>query len=81
MSINISDFITEFEIEFIDNIRRLGLKKKDVANKLEMTMPTLNSKIKNPQTLNLKDIENLKELNFNLKTILNESNENSESST
>jgi|TARA_R100001082_G_scaffold14456_1_gene7411 hypothetical protein len=81
MSINISDFITEFEIEFIDNIRRLGLKKKDVADKLEMTMPTLNSKIKNPQTLNLKDIENLKELNFNLKTILNESNENSESST
>ena len=81
MSINISDFITEFEIEFIDNIRRLGLKKKDVANKLEMTMPTLNSKIKNPQTLNLKDIENLKELNFNLKTILNESNKNSESST
>ncbi len=81
MSINISDFITEFEIEFIDNIRRLGLKKKDVADKLEMTMPTLNSKIKNPQTLNLKDIENLKELNFNLKTILNESNKNSESST
>ena len=81
MSINLSDFITEFEIEFIDNIRRLGLKKKDVADKLEMTMPTLNSKIKNPQTLNLKDIENLKELNFNLKTILNESNENSESST
>ena len=81
MSIYISDFITEFEIEFIDNIRRLGLKKKDVADKLEMTMPTLNSKIKNPQTLNLKDIENLKELNFNLKTILNESNKNSESST
>ena len=81
MSINISDFITEFEIEFIDNIRRLGLKKKDVADKLEMTMPTLNSKIKNPQTLNFKDIENLKELNFNLKTIINETNKNSESST
>ena len=72
MSINISDFISRFEIEFIDNVRRLSLKKKDVADKLEITMPTLNSKIKNPDTLTVKDLRNLKELEFNLKSILNE---------
>ncbi len=62
-------FISEFEIEFIDDLRRLGLKKKDVAEKLEMTMPTLNSKIQNPDTLTVKDLSNLKELEFNLVTI------------
>ena len=62
-------FISEFEIEFIDDLRRLGLKKKDVAEKLEMTMPTLNSKIQNPDTLTVKDLSNLKELEFNLETI------------
>lgn len=62
-------FINEFEIEFIDDLRRLGLKKKDVADKLEMTMPTLNSKIQNPDTLTVKDLSNLKELEFNLETI------------
>lgn len=62
-------FISEFEIEFIDDLRRLGLKKKDVAEKLEMTMPTLNSKIQNPDTLTIKDLSNLKELEFNLKSI------------
>jgi hypothetical protein len=72
MSIKISDFISKFEIEFIDNVRRLSLKKKEVADKLEITMPTLNSKIKNPDTLTVKDLRNLKELEFNLKSILNE---------
>ena len=62
-------FISEFEIEFIDDLRRLGLKKKDVAEKLEMTMPTLNSKIQNPDTLTVKDLSNLKQLEFNLETI------------
>ena len=62
-------FISEFEIEFIDDLRRLGLKKKDVAEKLEMTMPTLNSKIQNPDTLTIKDLSNLKELEFKLETL------------
>jgi len=65
----IQTFISEFEIEFIDDLRRLGLKKKDVAEKLEMTMPTLNSKIQNPDTLTIKDLSNLKELEFKLETL------------
>ena len=62
-------YINEFEIEFISDLRRLGLNKKDVAQKLEMTMPTLNSRIEKPETLTVKDLNNLKELEFNLKTI------------
>ena len=62
-------YINEFEIEFISDLRRLGLNKKDVAEKLEMTMPTLNSRIEKPWTLTVKDLNNLKELEFNLKTI------------
>ena len=61
--------MSEFEIEFISDLRRLGLNKKDVAEKLEMTMPTLNSRIEKPETLTVKDFNNLKELEFNLKTI------------
>lgn len=61
--------MSEFEIEFISDLRRLGLNKKDVAQKLEMTMPTLNSRIEKPETLTVKDLNNLKELEFNLKTI------------
>lgn len=61
--------MSEFEIEFISDLRRLGLNKKDVAQKLEMTMPTLNSRIEKPWTLTVKDLNNLKELEFNLKTI------------
>jgi len=62
-------FINDFEIEFIDDLRRLSLLKKDVAEKLEITMPTLNSKIQNPETFTVKDLKNLKELEFKLETI------------
>ena len=62
-------FINEFEIEYIDDLRRLSLLKKDVAEKLEITMPTLNSKIQNPETFTVKDLKNLKELEFKLETI------------
>jgi|TARA_Y100000033_G_scaffold50436_1_gene60976 hypothetical protein len=62
-------FINDFEIEFIDDLRRLSLLKKDVAEKLEITMPTLNSKIQNPETFTVKDLKNLKELEFKLETL------------
>ena len=32
-------------------------------------MPTLNSKIQNPDTLTIKDLSNLKELEFKLETL------------
>jgi hypothetical protein len=66
---NIESNLYQFKHEFRDELDRLGLKKKDVAKKLEMTMPTLNSKIENPITLTIKDIQNLKQLEFKLETL------------
>tara|TARA_X000001382_G_scaffold124866_1_gene109806 strand:- start:424 stop:636 length:213 start_codon:yes stop_codon:yes gene_type:complete len=67
--VNINTNLYKFKHEFRDELDRLGLKKKDVAEKLEMTMPTLNSKIEKPFTLTIKDVQNLKELEFKLETI------------
>lgn len=58
--------MNKFEIEFETERRRLNLKKMEIADKLGITLPTLQSKILEPNRLTLKDIGNLKELNFNL---------------
>lgn len=58
--------MNKFEIEFETERRRLNLKKMEIADKLGITLPTLQSKILEPNRLTLKDIGNLKKLNFNL---------------
>ncbi len=58
--------MNEFEIEFETERRRLNLKKMEIADKLGITLPTLQTKILEPNRLTLKDIGNLKKLNFNL---------------
>lgn len=58
--------MNKFEVEFETERRRLNLKKMEIADKLGITLPTLQSKILEPNRLTLKDIGNLKELNFNL---------------
>lgn len=58
--------MNKFEIEFETERRRLNLKKMEIADKLGITLPTLQSKILEPNRLTLKDIGNLKQLNFNL---------------
>lgn len=58
--------MNKFEVEFETERRRLNLKKMEIADKLGITLPTLQSKILEPDRLTLKDIGNLKELNFNL---------------
>jgi hypothetical protein len=40
-----------------------------VASKLDMTMPTLNSKVLNPEKLTLKDLSKLLELGFQIDII------------
>ena len=66
--------MTNFEIDFTTNLRSLKLKKKDVAKKLNMTPPTLKTKIQKPEKITLLDLHNLLQLGFtiNLKTILND---------
>ena len=47
--------MTNFEIDFTTNLRSLKLKKKDVAKKLNMTPPTLKTKIQKPEKITLLD--------------------------
>ena len=61
--------MNEFEMEFINDLKRLGLKRYEVANKLEMTMPTLKSKLKQPNKMTLRDVEVLQSLGFQLKNL------------
>lgn len=61
--------MNEFEMEFINDLKRLGLKRYEVADKLEMTMPTLKSKLKQPNKMTLRDVEVLQSLGFQLKNL------------
>lgn len=56
----------EFEVSFLRELDRLKLNKKDVANKLQISRPTLNSKIQNPDKLTVRDLRLLGELNLEI---------------
>ena len=66
---NTNTYMKPFQIQFTSELRRLGLKKYEVANHLNMTMPTLQTRILNPGSFKLDEIEGLKELKFELETI------------
>lgn len=61
--------MNQFELEFINDLKRLKLKRKDVANSLGITMPTLKSKLTDPNRLTVADISALKNLKFSLKQL------------
>jgi len=61
--------MNKFRIDFITNLEDFKLQKAFVANCLDMTMPTLNSKVLNPEKLTLKDLSNLLDLGFQINII------------
>ncbi len=61
--------MNEFEMEFINDLKRLKLKRQDVADSLGITMPTLKSKLVDPMRLTVGDIIELRKLNFNLNNL------------
>ena len=61
--------MNKFRIDFITSLENLKFQKTFVASKLEMTMPTLNSKVLNPEKLTLKDLSNLLDLGFQIDII------------
>lgn len=72
-----------FENFFKEEMKRLGLKRYDVCSILECTMPTLKSRLQNPENFTVNEISilldkgfNLSRLNemFNLKLDYNENN-------
>lgn len=61
--------MNKFRIGFITSLEDLKLQKAFVASRLDMTMPTLNSKVLNPEKLTLKDLSKLLELGFQIDII------------
>lgn len=60
----------EFEIGFQHQMNQLDLKRKDVAEALGITMPTLKSKLRDPEKLTIKDLHKLQELKFNINQLV-----------
>jgi len=58
--------MNQFELEFINDLKRLGLRRLDVANKLGYSYDTLKRKLQYPGRFTVTDIQKLKELNFKL---------------
>lgn len=58
-------YINDIQINFENEIRINKISKSMVANALQMTLPTLNAKLKNPNMINVLNIKALKKLKLN----------------
>jgi len=58
-----------FEQHFKTEMKRLNLKRYDVCNLLSCTMPTLKSRLKNPETFTIGEVLLLQENKFILAQI------------
>jgi hypothetical protein len=59
-----------FETHFKAELKRLNLKRYDVCELLNCTMPTLKSRIKNPESFTVGEIIILQNSDFNLLGII-----------
>ena len=55
-----------FKLKLESELRRLNLTKREVFEYLEMTRPTFDSRIKNPNTFSVGEIKKLNQLKLNL---------------
>ncbi|QDP54294.1 MAG: hypothetical protein Unbinned5434contig1000_41 [Prokaryotic dsDNA virus sp.] len=55
-----------FENHFKAEMKRLNLKRYDVCFLLDCTMPTLKSRLKNPETFTIGEVMILQNSDFNL---------------
>jgi len=58
--------MNNLELEFINEIKRLGLRRLDVVNTLGITYATLRTKLQDPDRFTISDIKKLKQLNLKL---------------
>ena len=57
------------ELEFINELKRLNLRRLDVADHLGFSYETLKRKLQDPGRFKLVELKKLKELNINLKLL------------
>lgn len=58
-----------FENFFKGEMKRLGLKRYEVCDILGCTMPTLKSRLQNPDTFNIGEISTLMEKGFDMSSL------------
>jgi hypothetical protein len=63
--------MTKFEIDFYVQRKDLNIKKKDVEAALNITAPTLQSRIKNPHKITIQELDLLTEMGFVFNLITN----------
>ena len=60
-----------FELLFKAELKRLKLRKKDVAKHLNLTMPTLQGTVEDPNTFKIQEVKLMRELGFDIETMYN----------
>ena len=55
-----------FETQFKAEMKRLNLKRYDVCELLQCTMPTLKSRLQNPESFTIGEVIILQSVDFNL---------------
>jgi len=61
--------MNNLELEFINEIKRLGLRRLDVADHLGITYMTLKSKLQDPGRFTYAELVKLKQLKLNLNNL------------
>ena len=59
-----------FENNFNAEMKRLNLKRYDVCKLLDCTMPTLKSRLTNPETFTISEVLILKHSKFEIRTLI-----------
>jgi hypothetical protein len=59
-----------FENNFKAEMKRLNLKRYDVCKLLDCTMPTLKSRLTNPETFTISEVLILKHSKFEIRTLI-----------
>jgi len=62
--------MTQFEIDFLVQRKKMDIKKQDVAKRLNITAPTLQARLKNPSKLTLQEFNILEEMGFNFNNLI-----------
>jgi len=61
--------MNNLELEFINEIKRLGLRRLDVTDHLGITYATLRSKLQDPGRFTYSELIKLKQLKLNLNNL------------
>lgn len=61
--------MNKFEVEFIDDLKRLGFTRQRISEKLGITITTLKTKLRNPDSFSVGQIKQLRSTGFNLKNL------------